>query len=193
MSDRIVFRSTHPVVVESWDAYLAARRGFTADLVTVAAEIDPDGKGRKMLAFDGSWGSFASGLAVIPEDATHPPEGWRVQQIGKTHLALVPIRRTKIGREISERIKALRLPEYHPPGMPSESWPRSCNPNGSTPVYRPGVRRIDGAIYCVWNGEADLAADRLMSDGKTVDPEMWEPCPLSAYYAAVEAHAGDES
>lgn len=195
MPDAIIFRSTHPDVLQAWDDWVAGRRSSADALKALASQIDPDGNEREVLAYaaTGTWPATAVGLKALPQDREAPPTGWRHIDPGRglDHCFILPYRRSKQGKEIYELIKAWQQPQLDIPGMPRESWVYRGAPHGAMAVLSPGIAVIDRVVYAKWAGDADLSADRSMSDRRTVDPSMWEPCPLSEFYAATERASVD--
>ncbi len=184
MTDPIVYRTTDPKMVQLHEAWMAAREAFSADLVAVADDVDPDGRGREMLAVQ--LRDRAQALGLKPDDAdrnpNRSPRGWRHEFVLR-HRVLVPIRRSKAGKEMAARIEALNHPDATILGMPRDSWVESTS---GYAIHRPSIGLMGGVVYVKWHGDVDLAEDRTMSDGEGVDTSMWERCPLSEFYAAVE-------
>lgn len=188
MSGEVVYRSMHPDVLAAFYDWQRCKQAAVDELRAIEVDLDPDGKGRAALAYGGQHPRTV-GLKAAEGDDTHPPAGWKYVPAPHPHIA--PHRRSKAGKEAYARLMAWTSPPLRFPGMPRESW--VPNPHGSGhKVLTPGCGVLEGVAYARWDGDADLSADRMMSDGTTVDASMWGPCPLSEFYAVAERNGVDQ-
>jgi hypothetical protein len=172
VSDKTVYRSTHPDVLKVWD-----------DAHKRAEEID---KARRALldelGFEGRPGLIDDvGIYGVQHLDEHGPvpDGWLRDR--RTEGAIVPDRRRKLGREVAGKFKGLTMPDLRrllPGGMPSTVLHLEISKR-----FWPAIKRFDDAVYVVWGCDPEQLerADRINS-------EVWERVKLSEYYAAVEVH-----
>ena len=171
-SDKVAFRSTHPSVVQAWTVYRAAaqanfdaRRAVEEEcgrrLVIQNAGI---GHGTRVVGFER--------LEDDPDVGVVGDTGALVARKSEGRFVFPNLRR-KAGKDLAARLDALVSPKADLPGMPSVHF--SGLAAGIT-VLAPALWDHNGALYAMW-GEP----------GAAVGAE-WEPIPLSAYYAAKEAH-----
>lgn len=179
MSDPRVFTTDDPDQTAAMVDYKERHAGFRALLAAFAAEVDPDGEGREVVALEGDRrGPFTVGLRPTDSDQHHPPVGWRVT-VSSGHTVLVPVKRSKAGKALAARFDELRVPKPSLVGMP-------CIVVRDGRWHEPGYGLLDGRLYCKWSGDVsdeDLTSGRW---GKPADLTMWRPVPLSEFYALVE-------
>jgi hypothetical protein len=175
VTDKVVYRSTHPDVLAAYHAIQDDYRDFVAWMRSVVAEHDPTGE-RHPISVKGSACLWFVGMSH--EDGQPIPDGWR--RSAKTGY-LVPDRRRAAGKRLAQTMES-RSQKFSPAerieaaGMPGILW-------GPSRFFTGGFDLLedDAAVYAPWSGEAEP-----LLDGK-VDLGRWERVPLSRYYAAVEA------
>lgn len=177
-ADLVVYRSTHPDVLATWDELREHRREIGAKLHEFARAVDPE-RDRNIVG-DGS-GERVNGLAHDPDWPV--PAGWRVVNRGLLHI--VPRLSTKAGKAAAERLSRLQpqdprhvLSVKH--GIPSAFFGGSGDSMPGIRFYSPGVQQLGDALYVTWARQPE----------EPHDPAKWEPVKLSEYYAAIEAEAG---
>ncbi|MFD9950545.1 hypothetical protein ACFWYW_57545 [Nonomuraea sp. NPDC059023] len=164
MSDKVVYRSTHPDVLAAWGFAARAREEWADQM---KAFLDEHGLGKRTV-----WTYNVTGEVFgIEDNGDDIPDGWRVDS-RTGHL--MPKLATKRGKAISARLKELPQPDPRAsmPGMPAE-----CFVSLARLVC--GLAELGGALYATWSRE--------ISESE-VDASLWERVKLSEYYAAVEAH-----
>ncbi|OLT13059.1 hypothetical protein BJF79_03945 [Actinomadura sp. CNU-125] len=171
---KIVYRSTHPDVLEHWrntgaaEAQVAWRDRVDATLTD--------------LGFPDSNPVVQGETRVI--GVTHngePPAGWRRNRDLKG--TITPARRTTTGKEIGKRLDALRRPDPRknmPGGMPEVAF------TGHT-FMQCGIAPHGDAIYVTWGAELDSG------DATHIAPEVWERIKTSEFYAVLEAEEAKAS
>lgn len=168
MSDPVVYRSNWPEVIDAWEKGIVERREWSVSLDAFATEY-----GRKPMVVKGFGGEHPAGLQPADGDELNPPEGWRLDA---RHGVLVPDKRRKAGKALAETIKALGVSgKPSLPGMPTETFAPGR-------FLSPGMQRVGNHVYVRWSAEPDPGP----SD------DVWERCPLSTYYAAVELASESE-
>jgi hypothetical protein len=177
MSDPFVYRSRDPQVVGSWKAACDALTAYVAE--TDAALARAGLNDRKVYRSTNSW-SYGAVRGIAIDDGAEVPRGWRM-----TTRYAVPDKRIKAGKEIAATLDAIThpgAPTRHLPGMPEDA----INRNGS--FSGPSVRVLENgaAIYAEWSMDPD-GRESFMHGKAVVDHSLWEPAPLSEYYAAREA------
>jgi hypothetical protein len=116
------------------------------------------------------------GVSSVHGDYRDPPEGWRYD---RKHGHLMPLKKTKEGREIAKVIDATTAPETmrkRLPGMPGHLW----SGRHGLHTYMPGIQRMGDAIYVTWSVE-------LIAKEDGYDPKLWKRVKLSEYHALREA------
>ena len=177
MSDLTVYRSRDPEVLAAYKAAWDAVDAYVKETDAVLAEA---GVGDyQTWRQQGGWmiGHF-SGID-IPE-GQKPPQGWRMNRD-----YAVPDKRTKAGREVAQRLAAVRHPGDPRQafiGMPSDVF------TGGGRVLSAGVRVLEdgGALYVMWTTDPAGHRESFRSRDAEVDLSLWERVKLSEYYAEVE-------
>ncbi|WP_436759386.1 hypothetical protein [Streptosporangium sp. V21-05] len=179
-ADLTVYRSTHPDVLGAWHA--AEQRA--ADITTQRkAFLAAHGFEGRSIATKGRW---MIGVAH-PEDQPIP-DGWRLDR--DLDGAIVPARRTRVGKQLGKRLDQLAMPSARknlPGGMPEMAW-------GDHHVFRPGITLINNALidnnalYVKWGCDPE-AIDSTVK----IDPAVWQRMKLSEYYAVLEAQEAAQS
>lgn len=166
--DRTVYRSKRPEVVALWAKFKESAAVFDRAINAFLEAHAP--AGAKAMTVD-TWGAQKLAGITVVGDAGKPPSGWRLD---RKNWILVPFRSTVAGKRVSEALDAVVLPDVRAelPGMPS--WDLH-----NIAVRHPGIEIHDGAMYVLWGG----------GPPEGVDPDIWEPVPLSEYYAVKEAAA----
>jgi hypothetical protein len=164
VSDKTVYRSTHPEVLAPWEETEKAAEKIGKLRRAVLDELGFEGRAGLITDRD---------LLGVEHRAEHGPipEGWRKDS--RTHDAIVPDRRRKLGKGIAQRFEQLRMPDPRR----FQGMPGSCITGGTW--LECGVREMGGALYVWWS--------QPIPESK-VDLDLWERVKLSEYYAAVEAH-----
>ena len=177
MSEPYVYRSRSPEVLAAMNAANEAVRAYVR---ATSEALDAAGVGayKTWRETSGSRPGWFRGLD-IPQDE-FPPKGWRMLQ-----QYAVPDKRTKAGKQADYMLRAVKHPgdpRHSLTGMP----PDVSTPGGFSSC---GMRMLeDGAAFYVWWRIDPAACRESFSRGKfEIDRSLWEPVPLSEYYAAVEA------
>lgn len=167
---KIVYRSTHPDVLEHWrrTGSAEAQQAWRERVNEVIAD----------LGFPGHRFATKGETEVVgveyPQDKPYP-KGWR--RNSKLPSAISPDRRTTAGKGIGQRLDKVSRPNPRsglPGGMPEVALAKHT-------FMHCGVRRIGDAIYVTWSSEIDSG------DARHIDPAVWERVKTSEYYAALEA------
>jgi hypothetical protein len=171
VSDKTVFRSTHPDTLAAWD-----------DVHKRAEEVD---RARRTLldelGFEGRPGFIGDiGIYGVQHLDEHGPvpDGWR--RDANTYEAIVPDRRRKIGKEVGEKFEALNMPDLRK-ALPGRMPVTVLNLEISKRHW-PAIKRFDDAVYVVWGCDPEK-----LERGDRIDSKVWERIKLSEYYAVVEA------
>lgn len=162
VSAAFAYKSSDPDVLAWWDDAERGQREFREKIDAFVAE---HGMGREAVILSG-WGTSLGGLEVYKGDKTDSPEGWRVVRNDRFRV-LVPLRRTKAGKTLSDEMKAIRVGD-----------PRMSLPGWTWEILggMPGLFLHDGFVW--------MSANR--DDG--VDLDVWTPCRLAEFYTAQDAH-----
>lgn len=164
--------------MELWDydeAFEAFEKGMEA-LIKVAF---PKGDRRPVVV------SIADRTEFL--GATHPegqeaPVGWRLYTEGTGVTAIVPNRRTKVGKQFGALIDAIQPPEWgkFDLGMQGDAW-LPANPTDKpgldVAVSYPMFHRAGDRLYCTW--------DVPISE---VDPLYWEEIPVAEFEEIMEGY-----
>lgn len=164
---KIVYRSTHPDVLEHWRN--------TGSAEAQQAWQDRLNQALTDLGFPGRRPVMKGTRVVGVEHDGEPPEGWRPNRDLPGSIA--PARRTKPGKRIGEQLDDLRRPNPRkdlPGGMPEVAFAKHT-------FLRCGIAPIGDAIYVTWSSEIDEA------DARHIDSAVWGRVKTSEYYAALEA------
>jgi hypothetical protein len=178
MSDtKVAYRSVSQAVLDTWEqarqddaaAHEAVRKwlatlGMADRAVHVHADIDG-----------------AVRVVGVDDDpaAASLPDGWRRHRDGY----LVPDKRTKLGRMLTDRMAALKGPAVRVRIQESTGMPTSWFNLDRFVRYTPALQQFGDRVYALAGTHAS-----------PVPPvEHWEQVPLSVYYAAKEAHAAATS
>lgn len=138
--------------------------------------------------FRDPWNGRHSEIFIRPNTAPAKgviPAGWRYL---KTRNTVEPLAGAK-GQDARDALAAVQPPKVQPrdilheSGMP-EYFTKPA-PNFATYMVVPTYACHDGAIYSLVNVE-DLTGDFGVGNPQTFGGE-WEACPVSEYYAALEA------
>jgi hypothetical protein len=173
---KIVYRSTHPDVLEHWRKTGAAeaQQAWRTSLKEALTELGFDGR-RPILKGD-------TRVVAVEYDG-EPPEGWRRNHDFAGSIA--PARRTATGTKIGERLDRLNRPDPRkniPGGMPELAFTRK-NPR----FLMCGIEARGDAVYVTWGEELDEG------DARHIDPTVWERIKTSEYYAVLEAEEANAS
>lgn len=129
------------------------------------------------------WDIFIRPTDAPAKDAI--PEGWRYL---KTRDTLEPLAGAK-GQEARDALAAVQPPKVQPRDILHESgmpeYFTKPGPNFNTYMVVPTYACHDGAVYSLVTVE-DLTGDFGIGKPQTFGGE-WETCPVSEYYAAMEA------
>lgn len=169
MTDRIAYRSRDPRALALWETYQQQREAFTEQLHATLTDLgvgdrNPFKRENQIV-----------GVRHKPGDTV--PDGWRVSA-NERHM-ITPDRRTRTGKEIAKKLGALHVPDPRdelPGGMPGEvmDWERQQ-------FLVAGLSFAADALYVTFQ------APRMPVEyAEHIDSAVWEPVPLSVYYAAVE-------
>jgi hypothetical protein len=174
MTDLVVYRSTHSDVLAHWQATASAeaQNAWREKVEAVLAELGFPGR-----RFATSGNTDRKVIGVEHPHGEEVPEGWRRSR--ELPEAIVPARRTSVGKRIGKQLDKLILPNPRkgmPGGMPHIAFA------AKVPQFlQPGVARRGDAVYVTWSGELDEG------DAAHIDPGFWERVKLSEYYAVLEA------
>lgn len=179
-NDPVIYRSTAPEALDHYQGVLdtiAVVRQRREDFI---AELGMPG--RKIAQMGGGAGYKMTGVQHLPEHGDIPT-GWKLDR--DLSGCIKPDTRTAPGRRIAKRMEELTLPTARkdlPGGMPEMVWDMEGGP-----MARPGVQRMEGAVYVRWPFDPEQA-----DKGLKIDPEVWERVKLSDYYAVVERNENAE-
>lgn len=163
MSDKVVYRSTHPDVLRRWHEVSAAVDAWSTQLKDGLAEI---GMAGYKVYYDQVDGNI---MGLTPKDGD-VPDGWRID--ARTGY-LKPRLSTKQGKAIGAKLDALRRPDPRDlQGMPKHAF-------AGLSFLTCGLHYLDDALYVTWS--------KPIPEGQ-IDRGIWERVKLSEYHAAVEAH-----
>lgn len=172
MPDLVVYRSTHPDVLASIEAYRAAMVTWQAAAAALLTELGFTDRGFVVAtAFGFRW---ITGVEYRDGDCI--PDGWRRVERGKSQ-GLVPDKRRKVGKKAHARMEDTQPPadlRASLPGMPGEQLIGGAS-------LTPALREMAGAVWVSWRNEVS-----------GVDPEIWERVKLSEYYALLEAEEASQ-
>jgi hypothetical protein len=169
-TDLIVYRSDASEVLDAFCVAVEARREWGKRIDAFVAEHDPTGKRHAVVST--GWHERLLGMEHLPDVPV--PDGWRVERPRNGLDYLTPYRSRKEGKAAAKALDALNpAPDVRAavPGMPTH-----------TDLFgRPGMelREVGTALYALWSSPPN----------GDVDESLWERCPLSRYYAVVEAEA----
>lgn len=169
--ERTVFRSSAPEVVDAWENAQRLYREWHA-AVGVFGERFPD---HVLLQRRGPGGGsvYFAGL----RGDTSPGDGWRHL---KDQDCWLPDKRYKAGKALAVEADKLRVDRLgRLPGMPD-----LIRDDGA--LCSPGIVQFEGVVYVMWGCPASAVKAGGWSSN-ILDESLWEPCPLSAYYLAIEA------
>ena len=134
------------------------------------------------------WNGRHSDIFIRPNDTPEQgsiPEGWRYL---KTRNTVEPLAGPK-GQDAREVLAAVQPYKVQPRDVLRESgmpeYFTKPGPDFSSYMVIPTFACHDGAVYSLVNVE-DLAGDFGVGKPQTFGGE-WETCPVSEYYAAIEA------
>lgn len=171
---KIVYRSTHPDVIEHWrnTGAAEAQNAWRARVDEALAD----------LGFPGARPVLKGETRVVGvECSAEPPDGWRRNRDLAGTIA--PARRTAAGKKIGERLDTLRRPDPRqnmPGGMPEVAFAKHT-------FMQCGIAPHGDAIYVTWPDEIDKG------DGSHIDLTVWERIKLSEFYALLEAEEAQAS
>lgn len=171
----VAYRTSAHDVMDAWDAYKAVQ-----EEARERRRLMEQRYGRRLMVLRG-WGHSVDvvGFEVFDgeEDGTILGEdgALRIPKVGPPYNTATPNLRRKAGKDLAAELRTLRTASIDLPGMPSFELVGSR-------MLSPALFEHDAALYARWSG-----------DVRGVDESLWEPLPLSAYYAAHEAHAEREA
>lgn len=128
-------------------------------------------------SYDGVW---ITGYAE-PDRTVKPPAGWRRDVVTGF---IMPHLRSKAGKAIAADLNSI---SYRPPGTPG--LPKLVWGDGFMGPFQ--TKKIGGdwfAYITVPIGDRTPENTRLSE----VDEKLWEPCKMSAYYAALESEGAEK-
>lgn len=162
-----VLRAKHPEAVALWQKQDSEKLAeFSEKAKAFAKEMGV----KFILTRDGFDGSFITGF-VQPDRSKELPEGWRRES--GNHDNVVPALRSKAGKAVAARLQRdFSCPAVPAPGLPDLMWG-----HGVMGVFR--VEQLGEHWY------AKLGFDPR-HERRTIDTQLWEEIPLSAYYLALE-------
>lgn len=168
-----VYRSAHPDVLKHWQdtASAEAHNAWREHVETTLANLGFPGR---RFAIQGE--NRVIGVEYPLDQPDQPvPDGWRRDQ--KLRTAIVPARRTALGKKIGDRLDKLGRPNPRhtlPGGMPEMAF-------SGLALMHPGVERHGDIVYVSWSGELKGG------DADRIDPAVWEQIRLSEYHTVLEA------
>jgi hypothetical protein len=178
----VAFRSDAAEVLASWEQYKA----HAADIRERRNAME-DRFGRRLMV---SRSGFGHGTRVVGFEEFEDDEPGavlgdngelRVPKTGPPYSTVLPNIRRKAGKDLRAELDSLRsngpklvgMPDFQLVGLRS---------------LAPAIFEHDGAMWVMW--AEDIAVART---GGEVDPDLWQRVPLSAFYAAKEAHEASEA
>lgn len=171
-----VFKCTTNSIVDEYEALINKLWAEYQERANAkAAELGKELCSRS--SYDGVW---ITGYDE-PDRSVKAPAGWR--RDSATGF-IMPNQRSKAGKEIAADLNSISYRPPAKPGLPSLVW-------GEGFMGQMGMHKLGGDWYAyvtVPLGDRTPEQTRLSE----VDPDLWEPTKLSAYYAALEAEGVDE-
>lgn len=161
------------------DAWLAEIEAYRTELF--GQPDDPDTRPDAMSVRYGVRHEFV-GWSRGAEDRA---PGWRWDAHSG---AVVPRRGSKAGQTAAARLDALqppRDPRTRFEGMPSRL-------NVGMRLCSPGVEQLQGELYAVWAASPEQVAQQAVGRD-AIDPGLWEPVKMSAYWIRREAQDRDDA
>lgn len=177
----VAFRSDAPKVLAAWNTFQSDAAEMSARRNAVAERF-----GRRLMVSRGGFGhgtrvvGFEEFEGDVPGSMLGDNAELRVPKKGPPYSTVVPNLRRKAGRDLADELRTLSTTGPDLPGMPSFQLVGLHS-------LAPALFEHDGAIWAYWSD--DITDVRT---GGVVDLTAWEPRPLSAYFAAKEAHGAAE-
>lgn len=181
MSAGMAFVSSDAAVLSAWEAW----REHVADVTKRRTEMS-DRYGRRLMV---NRLGFGHGTRVVGFEEFEEDKGGdllgdngelRVPKKGPPYSTVVANIRRKAGKDLAVELGALNMRGPDLPGMPG--------------FQLVGFRCLAPALFChegsIWTYWGDDVAD--VRTGGEIDPDAWAIQPLSAYFAAKEAHEAAE-
>jgi hypothetical protein len=177
----VAFRSDAAEVMEAWEQYKSH-----AEDIRERRNAMEDRFGRRLMV---SRSGFGHGTTVVGFEEFEDDEPGavigdngelRVPKTGPPYSTVVPNIRRKAGKDLRDELQALRSNGPKLLGMPDFQLVGFRS-------LAPAIFEHDGAMWVMW--AEDITDVRT---GGAVDLTLWEPIPLSAFYAAKEAHEASE-
>jgi len=161
-----VFKSSSAEVLDAWEANVQSWASYDAACKALADEFP----NHRVLEAESSHTKFVLGLTG---DET-PGDLWRKENRAGVEF-WTPLRRSKAGKALAERLGGIRFTRAKLPGM------------GQTIIVDGvmvtcGVSVHAGVVYAHWNRPADV----VQGKGR-VNRMMWDECLLSEFHLAREA------
>jgi hypothetical protein len=174
MSDGFAYRSSAPHVLEAFDAWVAQCREVEAKRTAVEEKY-----GRPLVVVRSGFGhgTPVAGFESTPADADNP-----ALREDRRHHYQVPRLGTTAGKALAAELGELSQRGPALPGMPAFHIGGTSR---GLAVAAPALRRVGDVVWAYW--------ELNVSGSTSLDEGLWEPVPLSAYYAAMESADADES
>lgn len=176
--DGIAYKSTSTAVLDAWQAYL---EGW--EKINAARQALADRFGRRLMISRSGFGhgTRVVGFEVFDGEADGLVIGdngeLRIPKKGPPYNTATPNIRRKAGKDLAEELGTLSTHGPDLPGMPAFVLVGFSS-------LAPALHFHDNAVWAMWSDDITEHAQT----GGGVDYETWETVPLSAYYAAKEAH-----
>ena len=166
MSDKVVYRSTHPDVIAHMDRHAEAYTAWRERLKDALTE----------LGFDGAavWMSDDFVVGIVRQRGAELPDGWRWDKKASEPV-IVPARKTAEGKRVWRVLDGLKQPD--PRNQMPGGMPRRTTAVSEMAFLSCGFRRVGDTAYVTWSAEPDV---------RRIDAEIWKRIKLSEYYAAIE-------
>lgn len=176
IDEGIAYSSDKQVVLDAWVAY----QEHYSDVAERRKEISERyGRGVMVSRSGFGHGTRVVGFQYLEGDKDGDVIGengeLRAPKKGPPYNTIVPNVRRQAGKDLRTEIDKLRLEAPDLPGMPQFQLMGNRS-------LAPALALVDGVVWARWSD--DISDVRT---GGSVDLEVWEQRPLSAYFAAQEA------
>lgn len=175
-ADKYVYRTQDPEILAAIEQYKTDEYAWRKASRALMRKWFGRGKNAPKIV---TRGDHWIGVSVGQGD---PPAGWRLE---RRHWIWVPFRTKPAGKLVAQAMDGCQPPK--PPnnrfkGMPAFVMGAMSNGMGLA-MHSAGARELDGWLYATWSVELTATPKK----DRSYDPAVWEPVPLSQFYAAVEA------
>lgn len=167
------YKTTDLTVIEAWENHMAAIEDIRSKRTAMADRV-----GRRLMVNRSGFGHGTRIVGFERHDDDKPGDllADGALRVMKNSRTVQPNRQRKAGKALDEELRELTTPDIDLPGMPSWHLGGDGDAVGLR-SFAPALWLHEGTIYALWG-----------TDSAPVECPPWEQIPLSAYYAAHEAH-----